>query len=196
MCLGETGGRRGDLSEETQPARPHSIQSTLWEVLWGHRKHPILRPHWAVLVPLGPTGIESFIRESHSSCLSWQLTAWRAQRWGRKKTQGYHISLMVPGNQWCGRVTARSPLHLIPWASPSLTQRLAPCLFNWWEAIEGRGDTRGRGSHQASWSPDCSALTPPSFHSLTSARKTITLPHRTTVRFQWKTTCMQSVPGT
>lgn len=60
-------------------------------------------------------------------------------RWGRKKTPDHHFSLMGLGNQWCGRVTARSPSHSTPWASPALTQRLALCVFNWWEAIEGRG---------------------------------------------------------
>lgn len=192
MCLGKIGGGWGDLQEETQPARPHNIQLTLWEALWDQRKHSILRPHWAVLKPLGPTDIKSFIRESHSCSLNGQLTAWSTQRWGRKKTRGYHISLMVPGNQWCGRVTARSPLHLTPWARPSSIQRLASCLFNWWEAIEGRGCARGRGSKQASWGPGCSALTSPSFHSLISTMKIITLLHRTTIRFQWKITCMQS----
>lgn len=152
MCLGESGGGKGDLREETQSAHSHNIPSTLWEALWGHRKHPTEQG----LQLLGTTEDESFIGEGHSRCLSRQLTAWRTQRWGRKKTQGHHISLMVPGNQWCGRVTARSPLYLTPWVSPSLTQRLAPSLFNWWEAVEGRRCTWGHGSQPSqleSWLP-------------------------------------------
>lgn len=115
-----------------------------------------------------------FIGEGHSCCKSLQLKAWHAQRWGRKETPGYHISLMGPGNQWCGRFTARSPSHSTPWASPSLTERLALCLGNWWEAIEGRGIHGGLGVSQASSSPGCPDLTSPNFQVLINAMNIIT----------------------
>lgn len=171
MCPSEVGGREGDLQKEPSEPPPTAFISMISEAFWGD----ILRTHSVELAPRGPTAEGSFFTsQGHSCCLSQQLKAWGTQRWGRKKTPGHPTSLMGPGNQWCVRVTARSPSHSTPWVSPSWTEDLALWMCNWWEAMEGRGVHGGLGVSQAGLSPGSLDLSSSSFQLLISAMKIIT----------------------
>lgn len=169
MCPIEVGGGGGDLQREpTNPFPQHSSQ-------WLERPFGVTLEDSVELAPRGPTAEGSFfISEDHSCRLRQQLKAWCTQRWGRKKTPGHPTSLMGPGNQWCVRVTARSPSHSTPWASPSWTEELALWVCNGWEAMEGRGVHGGLGVSQAGLSPGSLDLSSSSFQLPFSAMKIIT----------------------
>lgn len=171
MCPIEVGGGEGDLQKEPSEPLPTAFISMTWGAFWGD----ILRTHSVELAPHGLSAEGSFfISEGHSCCLRQQLKAWCTQGWGRKKTPGHPTSLKGPDNQWSIRVTARSPSHSTPWASPSWTEELALWMCNWWEAMEDRGVHGGLGVSQAGLSPGSPDLSSSSFQLLFSAMKIIT----------------------
>lgn len=158
LCLGEMGGGERSLQKENQPDPSHSVHLNTSECISGSQKAPYLEDSLssAHITCTYQGQILSYQREDSSVVWAGNLKldggTWR---WRRKKTLSHHISLMGLGNQWCGRVTARSPSHSTPWASPALTQSLALCL------IDGRpyrveavhGDLGSQPGQFESWLP-------------------------------------------
>ena len=133
LCLGEMGGGERSLQKENQSDPSHSVHLNTLECISGLQKAPYLEDSLSGthLTCTYQGRILTSQREDISVVWAGNLKlnggTWR---WRGKKTLGHHISLMGLGNQWCGRVTARSPSHSTPWASPALTQSSALGLID------------------------------------------------------------------